>query len=119
MKSKNETPQPSTTYNGWSNYETWATALWLDNEQSSHAYWREQASDHVQSASECEQVKNGIWTQERAAVFNLADQLKDSISEESPLAEQCSLYSDLLTSALDSVDWQEIATNVLSDIEDN
>ena len=24
------------TYNGWSTYETWAVALWLDNERSSY-----------------------------------------------------------------------------------
>ena len=33
-------------YNGWTNYETWATALWLDNERESYDYWREQAREH-------------------------------------------------------------------------
>ena len=24
------------TYNGWTNYETWAVGLWIDNEQGSY-----------------------------------------------------------------------------------
>jgi hypothetical protein len=27
-----------TTYNGWTNYETWATALWLDNNAPACAF---------------------------------------------------------------------------------
>lgn len=29
-------------YNGWSNYETWNVKLWIDNEEGSYDYWREQ-----------------------------------------------------------------------------
>jgi hypothetical protein len=25
-------------YNGWNNYETWLTALWIDNDYSSYQY---------------------------------------------------------------------------------
>tara|TARA_R100000388_G_scaffold87377_1_gene67297 strand:- start:170 stop:433 length:264 start_codon:yes stop_codon:yes gene_type:complete len=28
------TDQQDTTYNGWTNYETWQCALWIDNEPS-------------------------------------------------------------------------------------
>jgi len=30
-------------YNGWTNYETWAVKLWMDNEEPSYRYWRERA----------------------------------------------------------------------------
>ena len=26
-------------YNGWPNYETWAVALWLGNEEVSYRFW--------------------------------------------------------------------------------
>ena len=29
------------TYNGFTNYETWAVSLWLGNEYASYQYWRE------------------------------------------------------------------------------
>ena len=29
------------TYNGYTNYETWAVALWMDNDQGSYAHYRE------------------------------------------------------------------------------
>jgi len=102
------------TYNGWASYETWAVALWLDNEKGDYLYWREQAEKHWKNALECERVVKGIWTREEAATFNLADQLRDEIRENSPL-QASSMYSDLLTSALDEVNWREIAGNWLED----
>ena len=30
-------------YNGWTNYETWIVKLWMDNEEGTHLYFREQA----------------------------------------------------------------------------
>ena len=27
---------PDTTYNGWTNYETWNVALWVDNDEASY-----------------------------------------------------------------------------------
>ena len=44
-------------YNGWTNYETWATALWLDNERESYDYWREQAREHRKAAATSSQVR--------------------------------------------------------------
>ena len=32
-------------YNGHANYETWATCLWLDNDEGSYRHWRETARD--------------------------------------------------------------------------
>jgi len=96
-------------HNGWSNYETWATALHLNNEESSQAYWLERAKywKHSKSTSE-------YWTKAESAKFNLADELKESFTEANPLIEDVSVYSDLLRSALDNVDWNEIAANLLT-----
>lgn len=105
------------TYNGWTNYETWAVNLWIGNEQGPHEYWREQARTQRAEATNCQQVEEGIWTADRAAVFNLADQLREEISDGSPLRVS-SLYSDLLGAALSEVNWQEIAEHMLADLEE-
>ncbi len=52
------------TYNGWSTYETWAVALWLDNERSSYDYWREQAREQRRKASASDEVRDGVWSPE-------------------------------------------------------
>ena len=103
-----------TTYNGWTNYETWAVALWIDNEQGSYRYWRDQVREHRKAAPTCRQVAGGLWTPEEAAKIKLADQLKDEIRDAAPMTEP-SLFSDLLGAALDEVNWFEIAGNWLSD----
>ena len=105
------------TYNGWSNYETWAVALWLDNERGSYDYWREQATRHWQDAPTCCQVQEGVWIAQDAARFKLSDQLREEVADGSPLAE-ASLYSDLLGAALNEVDWHEIADHLLADVDE-
>ena len=38
-------------YNGWTNYETWAVALWIGNEPGSYEYWEhDQAEDCYRAA---------------------------------------------------------------------
>lgn len=105
-------------YNGWSNYETWCVNLWLTNEQSGQLYWQEQARTARALAPESEQVKDGIWTEEQAARFSLADKLKNEIEEGNPLVDSASMWSDLLQSALDNVDWSEIAGNMISGLDE-
>ena len=45
----------------------------------------------------------------------LASSLKDWIESQNPIAENASLFADLLNSALSEVDWQEIAENFLAE----
>ena len=101
-------------YNGWTNYETWAVALWIDNDQGTYGYWREEAACHAREAANDEMVKKRIWTAREAARYNLARQLKDEITESAPDME-ASVYSDLLQAAFDTVNWPEVAENLLTD----
>lgn len=101
-------------YNGWTNYETWTVSLWLDNEEPSYRYWRNEAARQRREASGLVQVRRGYWSETEAARFHLADQLKEAITEAAPL-KQPSLYSDLLSAALSEVNWNEIAEHWMSD----
>ncbi len=106
------------TYNGWTNYETWAVGLWIDNEQGSHTHWREQASQHFEEAAEEETPHESLWSQRSAARSKLAEQVQEEFEEASPLADQASVYSDLLNAALGDVDWHAIADHLLADAVD-
>lgn len=114
VKRKMAKTNEETGYNGWTNYETWAVSLWVDNEQASYLYWREQAERHRQEAPNASEFRRGILTEEEEARFNLAKQLKEEITDASPLTE-ASLYTDLLFAALSEVNWAEIADHWLSE----
>lgn len=103
-----------TKYNGWTNYETWCLTLWLENDEVSYNYWREQAQRQVSEAPYADQVKKGYWTAPQAAKFLLADQLKLEFEQKNPL-DKADVWSDLLNAALDAVDWHEVADQFLTD----
>ena len=96
----------TTDYNGWTNYQTWATKLWIDNDQGSQAYWLQRAADHLEE-------NDGDPVASRS---NLADELSDNHDEYKP--EVSGVYADLLTSALGLVDWREIAQSLLEDAKE-
>lgn len=85
MSTKNEG------YNGYTNYETWNIALWMDNDQGEQDYWISQA----------EQADD---------VYELEVILKEYYQEQMPQLH--GTWADLLQSALDSVNWREIAENL-------
>jgi hypothetical protein len=103
-------------YNGWTNYETWAVALWLGNDETTCDYWADVADECKAEAPNSEQVESGIWTVGEAARYKLAERLKEDIESGSPL-EEASMYSDLLNSAIQSVNWNEIASTQLEEDE--
>ena len=90
-------------YQGWSNYETWAVALWLDNDRASYECWRGTArelKDHTDGVGE------------------LAELLREGVTE-AELELGANLYADLLNSAFAAVDWYELAHNYLEDVTEN
>jgi hypothetical protein len=91
-------------YNGWNNYETWLTALWIDNEYDSYQYRCELVEEVIEEHEDEDERKNC-----------LASSLKDWIESQNPITESASLFTDLLNSALSEVDWQEIVENFLSE----
>ncbi|KKK52158.1 hypothetical protein LCGC14_3107720, partial [marine sediment metagenome] len=91
-------------YNGWSNYETWNVALWLDNDQGTQDMLREWAEEVWKDAEETPYL-----TREQYATRTLADQIEEYIEENNPLAGEASMYSDILTANLHEVNWGEIA----------
>lgn len=116
-------------YNGWKNYETWAVALWIDNEEWSQERAQEIARDARREGPAHVNVKSGIWEPERAAVYILSDALRewvrDTPQEDGGMLPDlgATLAADLMGAALDEVDWREMAEHYLADLpadeEDN
>src|SRR3990167_1963773 len=90
------------TYNGWSNYETWAVKLWLDNEEADYRYW----------IGETDSIARGN-TSRGAAISDLAEMLKRE--HEEALPELSGFAANLLTSAFRKVEWWEIAKALIDD----
>ena len=88
-------PMADKTYSGWTNYETWCVNLWLTNEPGS----AETLLDIVKSG------QGGMLWKEVV--------LKEYV--EFYIPDMSGVYSDLLRSALDNVNWREIIENHLED----
>src|SRR6266446_1516140 len=96
-------------YNGWSNYETWATHLWLTNEEETYTFCRLLACRCRESAPVASEVQSKIWTEQECVKIRLAKSLRAHIEEQNPISSRASLYADLLNAALSEVDWTEVA----------
>lgn len=96
-------------YNGWANYETWLVALWLDNEQMTQDFWQARAEEMLEGKQALDE------SDKDDAVCDLSSELKDSIEEgqDEACKDSFGLYRDLLRSALESVDWREIAKHYI------
>jgi hypothetical protein len=93
-------------YNGWSNYETWAAALWIDNEQGSYAYSRELVAEAAEGSE--------------TPTVDAADALKEWAEEtwiDPVLEDVATMAVDLLRGAFSEIDWHEIAGGYLSELE--
>jgi len=113
-------------YNGWDNYLTWVVNLWISDEPDTD----QAAFEVVESAYRAAAIMHAhhprmIVAQRAAAadaLRNLVEQWRDTIGEEysgasNPLVT--GLFADLITGALDLVDWRDIAEHYRQRIGDD
>lgn len=111
-------------YNGWKNYETWAVALWIDNDQGAQEMFIERArelfNDAYDALSDEMDIAGKASTARDNSRGDLADEIKTWVNDpdlggmpELPNG----LYSGLLQAAVDSVDFYELADHYLADVE--
>jgi len=86
-------------YQGWSNYETWAVALYMDSDRGIYKYVMERAN-------ELKSDPDG-W-------MVLADNLKELYEEQMPELEGA--FGQLLSGAFSQVNWDEIAKNFMENL---
>ena len=84
-------------YNGYTNYETWCINLWIDNDQGLY--------DEVRSLAH-----------ESKSPYELANMIKDLVEELNPV-QDASMFGDLMQSAIDNCNFDEIADNIYEELE--
>ena len=122
-------------YNGFSNYPTWNVALWIGNEEPLHREWecdrpadlyreavRDQLEEFTFEPGENPTTKINREEAKSDIVHTLATELKDHFTglADDMLAEAgqgSSFFADLLGYAMGEVNWHEIATNYVSEID--
>ena len=94
------------TYNGWKNYETWVTALWIDNERADY----EQVIETVNEIrSTFEKAPIGDF---RIAVADYLKTFVEGIVSEQ-VKENSGLTANFVNASLFEVDWYEIANHYI------
>lgn len=93
MHSVSEQYKVKSTYNGWSNRETWVVNLWLNNEPYSYDMLQ-----HIIKAFD--------------TVSEQAEELENCVrNDDNSLTGEASMWSDLLSTSLGRVNWYEIIQN--------
>jgi len=88
-------------YNGWTNYETWCAALWMDQEGD---HWRERAEEAVREYVDYDEAR-----------YQLSEEMSSFYDEFMPTVS--GMYADLLGAAMSSINWSEISKHYLDDVE--
>ncbi len=107
-------------YQGWKNYETWAVALWMDNEQGSYDYWRERIQELTgEEGGLGEYAENEYLEDDVKLKFALADEIKSMHEDAVEEKALDGFMADLLNGAMSEVSWDEIAGHLLESVKES
>ena len=99
-------------YNGYTNYETWVTSLWMDNEPSTNGFLYELANrEPVHESEIAELVEKAYCLEQFVTEMVLTD--PPTIFGQT----MAGLGTDLLTHAIERINWQEIIESHVEIIE--
>ena len=74
-----DNPSKATTYNGWTNYETWNVALWMDNDYGNYLKARESKNYKEFLSKLHKQLKgDGVsWTDPKLNIQELDEKITE------------------------------------------
>lgn len=99
-------------YNGYTNYETWNCASWLDNEPGTQTAMQEKASEFVEAMENPHDPD-----EETGTTSMLADFIKDMVDEMEEISALpvTGMFADILQAALREIDYYDIAESQIAD----
>lgn len=102
-------------YNGYTNYETWNCALWMDNDEGLHETVKEIAREAYDNPE-----RNQYMTLDRRRVGTLKKYLQALYEEQAEawMSDKASFFADIFNRALAQVNWYELAENLLEEMEE-
>lgn len=98
-------------YNGWTNYETWVTALWLDNDEDLYNELNIKAKELYAEATKEYNIEDSI----KEATYKLSLEIQSLIEDNTPTANN-GVYTDLLNASISEINWYEIAEHYTNDL---
>jgi hypothetical protein len=99
-------------YNGWTNFETWNAALWLNNDQGSQSLCEEMAQECYDQEKE-----DDTFTRLENATSELADRLRALFEEQAAESPSSGWMADAINTYLSEVNFHEIAKSFMEDVE--
>lgn len=100
------------TYNGWTNYETWAMGMFLDGNYTG-PYTPEQVAEIVKPLVESKaDVMDALKEYVEHHVYTDADEAPSEVTT-------TGIVGDLLGAALGAVDWCELAEHKIQEVSED
>lgn len=96
-------------YSGWSNYETWNYALWLNNDQGSQDYWTERSREALSDEGGDRDDAAGV----------VADLMEAEADEMAEALGATGFLGDILTAAVREINFREVAEAFVSEVADD
>jgi len=100
-------------YNGWTNRETWAANLWIDNERGLYEAVQEEAERIAKTGISFAYVELAHYLEE--TIEELLDMEEVLSAPPAQRKELISMSKDI--GSLYRVNWSEIAKNIMNEIE--
>ena len=99
-------------YNGWSNYETWNLAIWIDSDEGTSSAWRARCQSHLDDTDD----EKTLEERREEAAGTIADHLSEFVLG-TPTVETLAGYEkDILIANLQAIDFEEITAAWMADM---